>query len=360
LGLSAGPVPARVDSPAKERLLKLVDDAVADGWAHTRACEVLGVSDVRVHRWRARLRETGTLEDRAPGGNPTHRLLAWEEAAILELIEDWGHIDRSHRKLAHRGSYTGTVFVSPSTLLRVSEQHQLTLPGEPPRPPRPAPAMPEVPWQRNRIWIWDASHFTRARRVAYAIVDVVTRYWIGYLLTTEQSSTQVQLLFARALEDQGLLDPATGELLGPDGAPLEPDEDRAPVLVAWSDNGPEMTAADTRQFMALMAIAQHHGRPGTPTDQAHVESFFSHLKGDWPHLETIRDPAALDAEIDRVRIDYNTVRLHAGIDYVTPADEHHGRGPAIRRARTAGMKRARQERLTQNRKQRPGSTPCLG
>jgi putative transposase len=32
--------------------------------------------------------------------------------------------------------------------------------------------------------------------------------------------------------------------------------------------------------MALMAITQHHGRPGTPTDQAHIESFFSHLKGE--------------------------------------------------------------------------------
>ena len=221
MGLSAGPVPARVDSPAKESLLKLVDDAVAAGWAHTRACETLGVSDVRVHRWRARLRETGTLLDRAPGGNPTHRLLAWEEAAILDLIEDWGQVDRSHRKLAHRGSYTGRVFVSPSTVLRVSEKHQLSLPGEPARPPRSAPQLPEVPWERNRIWIWDASHFTRARRIAYAIVDVVTRYWIGYLLTTETTSTQVQLLFARALEDQGLLDPTTGVLLGPDGAPLE-------------------------------------------------------------------------------------------------------------------------------------------
>ena len=28
---------------------------------------------------------------------------------------------------------------------------------------------------------------------------------------------------------------------------------------------------------------------------------------------------------------YNGVRLHAGIDYVTPNDEHEGRGPAIRR-----------------------------
>ena len=113
-------------------------------------------------------------------------------------------------------------------------------------------------------------------------------YWIGYLLSSEQTHTQVQLLFARALEDQGLL--------GPDGLPPERDED-GPILVAWSDNGAEMTAIDTRQFMALMAIAQHHGRPGTPTDQAHVESFFSHLKGDWPTLLAITDPGALDTEL---------------------------------------------------------------
>jgi putative transposase len=101
-----------VDGDVKERLLKLVDDAVAAGWAHTRACALLGVADVRVHRWRARLREHGTVEDRAPGGNPVHRLLGWEEDAILELIEQWGAIDLSHRKIAHRGSYTGTTRVS--------------------------------------------------------------------------------------------------------------------------------------------------------------------------------------------------------------------------------------------------------
>ena len=346
---------ARVDGEVKEGLLKLVDDAVAQGWAHARACEVLGVADVRAHRWRARLRETATLVDRAPGGNPVHRLLDWEEAAVLELIEQWGPVDRSHRKLAHRGSYTGAVFVAPSTVLRVAERHQVRLPGEPPRPPQPAPELPEVPWQRNRIWIWDASHFTRARRVAYAIVDVVTRYWIGYLLTSEQSATQVQVLFHTALENQGLLDAATGELLGPDGAPLAHD-DHQPILIAWSDRGPEMTSADTRQFMALMAIAQHHGRPGTPTDQAHIESFFSHLKGDWPHLARIGDPGALDAELARVQLEYNTVRLHAGIDYVTPDDEHHGRGPAIRRARARGLERARHERIEHNRKHRPGSS----
>ena len=324
----------------KLELLGLIDQAVGEGWPHTRACRVLCLADSRAHHWRQRLRETGTLDDRGPGGGAVHGILDWEEQAILDLIEQWGWVDRSHRKLAHRGSYTGTVFVSPSTVLRVALKHRVQLPGEPARPRPKAPVFPEVPWEKNRIWIWDATHFTRCKRVAYAIVDVVTRYWIGYLVSSEQTHTQAQLLFARALEDQGLL--------GPDGLPLAGD-DEGPILVAWSDNGAEMTAIDTRQFMALMAITQHHGRPGTPTDQAHIESFYSHLKGDWPHLTEIRDPAALDTELARIRTEYNTRRLHASIGYVTPDDEHHGRGPQIRRARAAGMRRARAERIKQNR-----------
>lgn len=329
-----------MSAQTKLELLGLIDGAVAGGWAHARCCGVLELADVRAHRWRARLRETGTLADRDPGGGAVHGLLGWEEQAILDLIEQWGWVDRSHRKLAHRGSYTGTVFVSPSTLLRVALKNRVTLPGEPFRPRAVLPAFPEVPWERNRIWMWDATHFTRAKRVAYAIVDVVTRYWIGYLLSTEQTSTQAQLLFAHALEGQ--------RLLGADGLPPERPGD-GPILVAWSDNGTEMTAIDTRQFMALMAIAQHHGRPGTPTDQAHIESFFSHLKGDWPHLVEIGEAAVLDAELDRIRDEYNTLRLHAAIGYVTPDDEHHGRGPQIRRARAAGMRRARAQRIKENR-----------
>jgi putative transposase len=329
-----------VSAETKLGLLGLVDHAISNGWAHTRACGVVQIADVRVHRWRRRLELTGTLEDGKPGGNPVHRILEREEQAILDLIEEWGPVDRSHRKLAYRGSYTGVVFVSPSTVLRVAEKHRVRLPGEPIGPRPVLPAMPEIAWEKNRIWIWDASHFKRSGRVAYAIVDVVTRYWIGYLLTAEQTSTQAQLLFTRALEEQGLL--------GPDGLPTG-GEDDGPTLIAWSDNGSEMTASDTRGFMALMTIVQHHGRPGTPTDQAHIESFFSHLKRDWPTLLAITDPAALDTELARIRSEYNTVRLHAAIGYVTPDDEHHGRGPSIRRTRIIGMRRAHAERIKHNR-----------
>lgn len=277
-----------------------------------------------------------------------HRLLDWEVEAILALIEEWGPVDRSHRKLAHRGSYLDRVFVSPSTLRRVAEKHQVRLPEPARRSPSVQAPWPEwVRWEPNCIWIWDATHFTRARRSVFAIVDVVSRYWVETHVCAEESSTQVQLLFADALEAEGLLD-----LLTPERLDLDVDDPRRPILLAWSDNGPQMTSGSTREFMALMAIWQYHGRPHTPTDQAHIESFFGHIKGEWPHLEAITDPAVLEAELARVRIEYNTVRLHAGVGYVTPDDEHHGRGPAIRRAREKGLREARQTRINENRKRK--------
>lgn len=353
----AEPVPPRVPAETKEGLLKLIDDAITRGWPHIRATEVLGVSDVRVHRWRTRLKMVGTLVDRAPGGSPVHRLLEWEEQEILDLIEEWAPVDRSHRKLAHRGSYEGRVWVAPSTVRRVAEKHQVMLPEPVPRrvsvPSQPWPDV--IEWAPNQIWMWDGSWFRGARRHCVAIVDVVSRFWIDYLLTPEFTDTQTRVLFARALEAQGLM-----ELLTPERVDLPLDDPRRPILVAWSDRGPQMTSGGTREFMALMAIFQHLGRPSTPTDQAEIESFFGHIKGDWPHLETITDPAVLDTEMARIRREYNQVRLHAGIGYVTPNDEHNGQGPAIRRARKIGLQQARQNRIDYNRthkQNRPGDQP---
>ncbi len=119
-----------------------------------------------------------------------------------------------------------------------------------------------------------------------------------------------------------------------------------------------MTSHSTREFMVACAIVQRLGRPGVPTDQAWIETLFGHVKAEWPHLERIRDPVTLEGELNRVRREYNAVRLHAGIGYVTPDDEHQGRGPAIRAARTAGLERARQQRLAYHRRNNtnPGET----
>ena len=61
----------------------------------------------------------------------------------------------------------------------------------------------------------------------------------------------------------------------------------------------------------------------------------------------------LDAELDRVRAEYNTIRLHASIGYVTPDDEHEGRGDAIRQSRRDGLAQARENRIAYRRTATP-------
>jgi putative transposase len=347
LGLS-GPVPARVDAATKTGLLDLIDEAVEAGWPVRRACHELDLGEVRAHRWRAR-RSLGRLADTAPGGSPMHGLLPEEVQEILALFEAWGETDRSHRKLAHRGSYLGRFWVSPSSVRRVLHLHDkhfrpLPRPGRSRR--RPFPEWAE--YTPNSIWIYDTTHFPAAGMAVLIIEDLVSRKWLTEVVSVEETSTQVKLGFTTALEAEGLMDAVEAR----DGVDLiDPgvDDERRPILLVVSDNGPQMTSGSTRQFMALCAIAQHFGRPGTPTDQAWIESLNGHIKAEYPYLLAIRDPATLRAELKITRVHYNGVRLHAGVGYVTPNDEHEGRGKAIRKARQAGLEQARLRRLARHR-----------
>ncbi|MCL4413538.1 MAG: integrase core domain-containing protein [Actinobacteria bacterium] len=325
----------------------MLDAATDAGWSFASACRELELSGRRAYRWRSR-RELGELADQDPGGSPMHGLLDEEIAEIVALYHEWGEIDRSHRKLAHRGSYLGRVWVSPSSVRRVLAAQGLHL--HPPSRPGSSLRKPFPDWveyRPNQIWIYDTTHFTRARCALTVIEDLVSRKWIADILSSEETSTQVEIVFTDALAAEGLLELVEARA---DGL-VDPsvDDEARPILLAVSDNGPQMSSGSTREFMALCAIAQHFGRPGTPTDQAWIESFNGHLKGEYPHLARISDPAVLRAELTVIRQHWNSVRLHAGVGYVTPNDEHEGRGPAIRKAREAGLEAARLQRIAYHR-----------
>ena len=72
---------------------------------------MLEVDRRRVWRWQRRRDGGEDLGECSPAGNSIHALLGWEVEAILALAEQWGPVDRSHRKLAHRGSYLARVWV---------------------------------------------------------------------------------------------------------------------------------------------------------------------------------------------------------------------------------------------------------
>ena len=212
------------------------------------------------------------------------------------------------------GSYVHRVWVSPATVRRVLAAHGLVL-RRPPRPGR-SERRPFPEWAsytKNSIWIYDATHFAGTAKLAViTIMDLVTRKWICELVSAEETGTQVQVAFLDALELEGLLELVEARQdHANEPFPFDSEvEVLPPVLLAVSDNGPQMTSGSTREFMAMCAIAQHFGRPGTPTDQAWIESLFSHIKADWPHLDQITNATDLRAELASVRHEYNTVRLH--------------------------------------------------
>jgi transposase InsO family protein len=345
LGLT-GPVPRRVDGDVKAGLLDLVASAVEAGWSLRRTCGLLEVNHSRVISWLARVDAGVGLNNATPGPTQApHALLDWERDAILAVYDAWHGVDRSYRKLAHRGSREDRVHASESTFWRVLTAEGLVLP----RPARePVARKPWPDWVEYRpcqVWGHDFTHFTRARRVAIAVLDLVSRYWITTLVSGEETSEQVTAAYTLALEDQGLLGEAERRMIAPNS------DEQLPILLAVSDNGPQMTSGTTREWLALHSLAWHTGRPGTPTDQAHIETLFGHVKTEWPELEAATDPAVLDRELERVRFEYNTVRLHAGIGYVTPDDEHHGRGAILRKQRAEGLRAARAARLAYWRQQ---------
>nr|WP_264010075.1 hypothetical protein [Mycolicibacterium doricum] len=187
MGLS-GRVPHRVDAATKTALLGLLDHATGAGWTLRRACQELELGEVRAHRWIAR-RALGQLADKTPGGSPMHGLLDAEAAEILALFDEWGQTDRSHRKLAHRGSYLHRVWVSPSSVRRVlflADKHfrPLPRPGRSQRKPFPD----WVDYKPNSIWIYDTTHFTRAGMAVLIIQDLVSRKWITEVVSVEESN----------------------------------------------------------------------------------------------------------------------------------------------------------------------------
>jgi transposase InsO family protein len=196
------------------------------------------------------------------------------------------------------------------------------LQGQPAREPQVRAPWPDwIEWKPGRIWCYDFTHFTRAKRVAVAVLDVVSRRWLSTLVSAEETSTQIEAAFLGALDEEQLAQRIDARLLAQLRAgqvsPSEidgPEADGVPVLIAMSDNGPQMRSHSTKQFMAACAIMQRFGRPGTPTDQAWIESLFGHVKGDWPHLDKIRDPADpadLAAELDHVRrVQHRAPTLH--------------------------------------------------
>jgi putative transposase len=91
-------------------------------------------------------------------------------------------------------------------------------------------------------------------------------------------------------------------------------------LIFHSDRGSEYGAYELRTRLAALGIVQSMNRPGAPTDNAHMESFFHSMKTELVHGRSFITDAALRAAISRYIAFYNRRRLHSALDYQCPVD----------------------------------------
>jgi putative transposase len=111
-----------------------------------------------------------------------------------------------------------------------------------------------------------------------------------------------------------------------------------------SDNGPQFIAKDFKEFIRLCGMTHVRTSPYYPQSNGKIERWHRTIKGDCIRTETpltVEDARRL---VTRYVEQYNTVRLHSAIGYVTPKDKLEGREQTIFAERDRKLEAAREKR----------------
>lgn len=186
----------------------------------------------------------------------------------------------------------------------------------------------DPPTQRNRVWQTDFSEFETTTGGIWricAVIDYATKYCLAVTVTpTGRGTDALRCLQLAITEAQRLLDLVDlradrGVMDIVDAA--ETVIGRAPAPIALvSDNGPCFRG---QTFQAAFAgedpLLRHvRTRIKSPQTNGVVERFFGTLKYEHLYRGYIGDGNALDMEVHRFRIIYNTVRPHQALNDRTP------------------------------------------
>jgi transposase InsO family protein len=111
-----------------------------------------------------------------------------------------------------------------------------------------------------------------------------------------------------------------------------------------SDNGGQFIARDFKELVRLLGMTHVRTSPGHPQSNGKLERWHGTIKS-----ECIRPGTPLcleDAQrlVSRWIYEYNQVRLHSALGYVTPADKLAGREIAIYAQRDQKLEAAREQR----------------
>ena len=168
----------------------------------------------------------------------------------------------------------------------------------------------------NQLWSWDITQLkgptTWSWYHLYVILDVFSRYVVGWMVAPRESAVLAERLITASCERQRIL---RGQ------------------LTLHADRGSSMTSKPVALLLAGLGVTKTHSRPHVSNDNPYSEAQFKTLKyrPDFPErFGSIEHARAHGRDFFPW---YNTEHRHTGLGLHTPHDVHFGLAEAKRAAR---------------------------
>jgi len=194
----------------------------------------------------------------------------------------------------------------------------------------------------NELWSWDITKLLGPTKwtyyYLYVLLDVFSRYVVGWLLALRESARLAEKLIAESCERQR----------------IQPGQ-----LTVHADRGAAMTSKPVAFLMADLGITKSHSRPHVSNDNPYSEAQFKTLKYRPDFPDRFGSPEHGRSFCDDFFSWYNTEHHHVGLGLFTPHDVHHGLAEAKRemRAQVLAEAFARHPRRFPNGAPRPKDVP---
>lgn len=172
----------------------------------------------------------------------------------------------------------------------------------------------------NQVWSWDITKLLGPQKWVYfqlyVIMDIFSRYVVGWTLTERESGDIAKALINHAVAVHGV--------------------DRH-CLTLHADNGPAMISTPVSDLLSKLDVGKSHSRPHTSNDNPFSESQFKTLKYRPSFPERFANIEEARAFCRTFFPWYNHEHRHSGIALLTPADVHFGRAETIRAQRAVTL-----------------------
>jgi len=244
---------------------------------------------------------------------PARAFAPEERKAVLDVLHEPRFVDQSpaqvYAALLDEGTYLGSERTYYRVLAANAEVRERR--DQLRHPHYTAPEL--LATRPNELWSWDITKLIGPTKwtyyYLYVLLDVFSRYVVGWLLTLRESARLAEKLIAESCERQEIV-------------PWQ--------LTVHADRG---AAKSVALLLADLGVTRSHSRPHVSNDNPFSESHFKTLKYRPEFPERFGSPEHARSCVGDLLRWYNTEHHHVGLGLFTPHDVHFGLAEAKREHR---------------------------